>query len=125
MKSLLIKKFLDTFLIWSNFYFFRFSPDMITHGIGITESYDLIRLLEVHVSVTVHPILENLVRTQRFLPTLMKISSSCSNNRLNLMRLLGVLFTTTYQSVVEENRRGSLKSDLLSILLRVVDQGIF
>ena len=101
---------------------YRFAPDYIRYELPYNN--DLIHILELHVSITTHPILENLIKTQRFLSTLAKISAtSCSGGyRLNLMRFLGMLLSPTYQSIVEESKSGS-SIELLNILFCVVDQG--
>ena len=86
-------------------------------------SDDLVRLLELHVSITIHPILENLTKTRRLMSSLLKVSSNCPpDNRLNFIRLLGLLLTPSYQLNMGENNN-SVSNDILSMFLSAVDRG--
>lgn len=119
------KKFIDVcfdsrmiFLLFQNA---RFTPDSVKYELSLSD--DLVRLLELHVSITIHPILENLTKTRKLMSSLLKASSNCPpENRLNLIRLLGLLLTPSYQSTMGEDN--SLTStDILAIFLSAVDKG--
>ena len=99
------------------FHFVRFTPDAIKFHLSISD--DLVRLLELHISITVHPLLENLAKSRRLKPSLLKASSNClPENRLNL----GLLLTPGYASVMEDN--GNLTTcELLPVFLTSVDYG--
>lgn len=100
----------------------RFTPDAVKYELSLSD--DLVRLLELHVSITIHPILENLTKTRRLMSSLLKVSSNCPpENRLNFIRLLGLLLTPSYQSNMGENNNSVSSNDILSMFLSAVDRG--
>ncbi|KAI9562892.1 hypothetical protein GHT06_010348 [Daphnia sinensis] len=102
------------------FQLLQFTPDAVKYKIPVGD--DLVRLLELHVSIAIHPILEKLTKTRQLLPSLLKASSNCSSeNQLNLIRLLGLLLTPNYQLNVRNY--GITTSDILAIFLSAVNQG--
>lgn len=106
------------FLLFENV---RFTPDAVKCELSLSD--DLVRLLELHVSVTIHPVLENLTKTRQLLSSLLKVSSNCPpENRLNFVRLLGLLLTPSYQSNMGDNNNISF-SDILAMFLSAVDKG--
>jgi hypothetical protein len=55
--------------------------------------------------------------------SLLKVSSNCPpENRLNFIRLLGLLLTPSYQLTMGENNETS-SSDILAMFLLAVDKG--
>ena len=108
-------------MIFSLFKIVRFTPDAIKYELSLSD--DLVRLLELHISITIHPILEHLTKTRQFMSSLLKVSSNCPpENRLNLIRLLGVLLTPSYQLAIGENNSFT-STDLLAMFLSAVDKG--
>ena len=83
---------------------------------------DSIRLLELHLSIAVHPLLNHLVKTKRFWSSLEKVSQSSieSNDVLDLYRLLGLLLTPNYQSNLYDN---VCSYQLLELFLCTTDRG--
>lgn len=83
---------------------------------------DSTRLLESHLSIAVHPLLNHLVKSKRFWSSLEKASHSTieGNNLLDLYRLLGLLLTPSYQSNLCENISFY---QLLELFLYTTDRG--
>lgn len=107
------------FLLFQNT---RFTPDSVKYELSLSDN--LVRLLELHVSITMHPILENLTKTRQLMSSLLKASSNCPpENRLNLIRLLGLLLTPSYQLNMGENNNSVSSNAILSMFLSAVDRG--
>lgn len=87
-------------------------------------SEDLVRLLELHVAIAVHPLLENLLRSGPFLKVSLRRDMFSSQprtvDRLSFIRLLGLLLTPSYQSL---NLNSDSLYNLLDLFLSNVDQG--
>ena len=98
-------------------YIFRFTPDVAKYELLISD--DLALILEQHVSIAIHPLLEHLLKTSQFVNALQKLSTGCQpDTRLNLLRLVGHLLTPDYQQYISEHF-----VCLLTIFLQNVDLG--
>ena len=99
----------------------RFTPDAVKYELHLSD--ELVRLLELHISITIHPLLEYLARNRKLLQVLVKASSQCTvENRLYFTRLLGLFITPNYQLMFRESSFGCT-SELLQIFLSSVDCG--
>lgn len=91
---------------------------MVKHDLAL--SNDLVQLLELHISVAVHPLLGSLSKSRHFLSTLRR-SSPSDEQRLSFIRLLGLLLTPTYQVLVVKDSDNL--ASLMDLFLSGIDQG--
>ena len=87
---------------------------------------DLARLLELHVSVATHPLLESLLKSRPFLRRTLAacLDQQSDGNRLSIIRLLGILLTPAIQQLIRKSHQDDDHlSGLLEMFLTAVDEG--
>lgn len=107
------------YIVHQLFLFFRFIPDAAKFDLRFSDQ--AIRLLETNVTLTIHPFVENLLKTKQFKCSLESAIENYPQEHIRyFLRVLGLLMTPCYSSNLSAH---FTTKELLNIFISTAERG--